>query len=355
MNFLEQASRNRFPAPPKAEMDRVNYYAFFGNPTPENLAANHGGILAPQQKKAIEDLITNQKSTLVAFGGMAVFSVLFMGFLFWKIDASDGVISFPAQAINVAILILVFGVFLNFVVGDWFLFFPGDDFADGVVESAVGKVEWIGKRYQMRTDNRLLRSLRFRLPPPGEYRFYYLPYTGLVVMAEESRNARVEDSSSALFWALASANDFSAEDLSQNQKGLLSRHQENRLIRFIAFYGLVLLGGVALLLSLRFQILRALSTTTSILVLIVGVVLLVRFGWDMVKILTDLWNGRVSDVEGLVVRESHRSRYHTSYYYVVESFKFEVSEAAYNALIEGVQYRIWYAPHSKRLVSIETK
>jgi hypothetical protein len=172
-------------------------------------------------------------------------------------------------------------------------------------------------------------------------------------MTEESRNASKEDASSALFRALANANDFSPEDISQNQKGFLSKHQENRLVRYIAFYGLVLLGGAALLFSLRFQILRAVSTTTSVLLLIIGLILLLRFGWSMGKIVLDLWNGRVSRVEGLVTRQAHRSRYNTSYYYVVDTFKFEVSEAAYNALIEGMQYCIWYAPHSKRLVSIE--
>jgi hypothetical protein len=280
--------------------------------------------------------------------------IAFTFLVFWKADGEDGTRSFENLFLSTGAVTILVGILTYLLTGDWFVFFARADLEDGVVEFAAGNVVWDGRRYQMRADSHQLRSLRrVMVPPPGEYRFYFLPHTGLVVMAEESRNARVEDTSSALFRALAAANDFSANDLSQNQKGLLSRHQENRLIGFIAFYGLILLGGVALLSSLRFQIIHTVTTTTSVLLLIIGVILFVRFGWSAIKVLMDLWNGRVSRVEGLVTRQAHRSRYNTSYYYVVDSFKFEVSEAAYNALIEGMQYRIWYAPQSKRLVSIE--
>jgi len=355
MNFIGQDSRNSPPSSILDDTENANYFAFFGKPTPENLGANRRGLLASQQKKALDEIVASLKVAFVAFGSMSIFSVLFISFLFWKIDSEDGIVSFTAQLINFVVVSLVFLVFMGVVTGDLFMVFAGDDLTNEVVESAIGKIVWSGRRYQMRTDSRLLRSLRSRvaLPPPGEYRFYYLPHTGLVVMAEEMRHASGNETSSTLLQALANANNFSHEDLAQNQNGLLGRYQENHLIRIFALYGLILLGSVVLFVSMISQILRALSTTTSILLLIIGTVLFLRFAWSAVQIVMDLWRGRVISVEGPVVRQSHRTRYHRSYYYVTGSHKFEVSEAAYSALIEGSYYRIWYVPRSKRLVSIE--
>ena len=73
----------------------------------------------------------------------------------------------------------------------------------------------------------------------------------------------------------------------------------------------------------------------------------------MARIISDIWNGEVYVVEGSVVRQAYRSRYHRYSYYVIGSHKYYVFEAAYNALVEGEHYRIYYLPRSKRLVAVE--
>lgn len=356
MSFIEQDSRNESASREDAGIGDANYFAFFDKPTPENLAANHGGILAAQQQKALDGIIAAQKHSAVIFGSMSVAAVLFLCFLFWKIDALDGVISFDAQLINSVVVILIFGVFIGFIVGDWFLFFAGDDLTNGVVESATGKIEWNGKRYQMRTDTRLLRSSRLSrvtLPPAGDYRFYYLPRTGLVVMAEEVRTKKAHDPARGLLLALASANKFSLDDLSQNQKGLLSKRQENWLSGILLFYGLIFISGLVLIGSMILQILRAESTTYFIMLTVIAALLVLRFGVEIPRIVWDVWRGKVKQVEGPVSPRTRRSRYHTSYFYECGSHKFQVSASAYRALLEQPTYRIYYVPHSKRLVSIE--
>ena len=354
MNFIEQDSRNSIPSSGIDGTGNANYFAFFDRPIPENLSANRRGILTLQQQKALEEIVASQRAALVAFGGMSVFGALFMCFLFWKIDVADGIVSFPAQLINGVVVILVFVAFVGFSIGDLFVFFAGDDLTNGVVESAVGKIEWSGKRYRMRTESRLLRSLRSRvaLPPPGGYRFYYLPRTGLVVMAEEAGNDGAHHVPTLLL-ALASANSFSPEDLKVNQQGMLSKRQENGLLLILALYVVSCMSIAALFTILIPLILRAVPATWALLVFIIGTILLLNFGWSAIKLIADVWHGKPSSVEDRVVRQTRRTRYYRFYYYVSGSHKFQVSESAYNALIEGKPYRIFYVPRSKRLVSME--
>ena len=42
-----------------------------------------------------------------------------------------------------------------------------------------------------------------------------------------------------------------------------------------------------------------------------------------------------------------------SYYYRVGALTFAVSEKGYEALLEGRSYRMYYLPHTKRLLSLE--
>ena len=51
-------------------------------------------------------------------------------------------------------------------------------------------------------------------------------------------------------------------------------------------------------------------------------------------------------------RSSGRSR-RTVYLYNIGEQKFEVPQSAHPALIEGLEYRAFYAPRTRRLLSIE--
>jgi hypothetical protein len=115
----------------------------------------------------------------------------------------------------------------------------------------------------------------------------------------------------------------------------------------------IVLSGAVLGGSILFQALRGHSSSLFFLLILIAALLFLRFGWSVTRIIGDLWSGKVSSVEGPVARETRWSRYSRSYYYVVGSYKFQVSEAAYNALFEGKPYRIYFVPRSKRLVSIE--
>jgi hypothetical protein len=95
------------------------------------------------------------------------------------------------------------------------------------------------------------------------------------------------------------------------------------------------------------------SSGLSLLFLLFVALVILRLGLSVARMVVDLWSGEVSRVEGSVRRQTRRSRYYRSYYYVAGLHRFQVSQAAYNALLEQKSYRIYYAPRSKRLVSIE--
>jgi hypothetical protein len=230
MNNAEHDFTDRFPPLITSIPQDANYFAFFDKPSPENLASNRIGILTAQQQAALQTHISYRKSTSAIMIGTLIVSAIFMSFLFWKIDSADGTFSITAQLINAGLLILIFGIFASYLTGDWFVYFMGDDLENRAVESAPGTMEWDGKRYRMQTDTRSLRALRDgAVLPPGQYRFYYLPHTGLVVMAEELETIPGQHSS-LLLRTLASANRFSLDELKMNHEGLLSKHQENELV-----------------------------------------------------------------------------------------------------------------------------
>jgi hypothetical protein len=191
------------------------------------------------------------------------------------------------------------------------------------------------------------------LPSPGQYRFYYLARTGLVVMAEEIDEVSSVEPESYFLQVLARTNTFSLDDLMQNRRGLLSKNQQNRLALLLALYALLVLSTVVLFTGILFRMLGGNSSGLFYLLLIVTGVFILRFGLSVGRLIGDLWSGEVSSVEGPGARDFRQYRYFRSYYYVIDHRRFPVAKAAYDALLEGKTYRIYYAPHSKRLVSIE--
>lgn len=58
-------------------------------------------------------------------------------------------------------------------------------------------------------------------------------------------------------------------------------------------------------------------------------------------------------VQSVGHKKKRVSRNTTNYYYVVGGKSFEISYGAYMALIDGLEYRVYYLPRTKRLIAIE--
>jgi hypothetical protein len=156
-----------------------------------------------------------------------------------------------------------------------------------------------------------------------------------------------------LFETLASANNFSREELEMNRAGQFSDLQKKRLLRKGLEFAALFLGSVLLVLTPMFSKLRDLSWGSIVFFLFVFAIFLFGFGWKAITIFVDLWNQKAISVQSSVVALKEPTRYGRSYFYTTGTHRFSVSEKAYHALVPQEYYRIFYAPYSMELVSIE--
>jgi len=336
-------------------MSENNYYALLDKPTPQNLEANRRGSLTLEQRRALEGAIKEQQAWIFLLATVFLSVAGYMIFFLWQVEGEDGRLSLTSI---VAIGLVTIGSvsLLLFVSGGetYFFIFSRDEIENGQVESVIGKVVWLRGRYRTVSDSRKLRSLyRRALPPPGDYRFYCLSRSGLVIMAEELGFASAWQASDLFLEALAGANHFSMADLESNHQGSLSVRQELRLFGYVSWLGALTLLCIGICVwAVQSQRIGA-NLVLYVLLSILGLILLLRISWSVIRIFIDIWNGKVEHTDGLVTRHIHHARNTLYYTYQINNLKFHVSRSAYNALIEGRQYRVYFAPRSKRLVAIE--
>ena len=213
-------------------MSEKNYYALFDKPTPQNLKSNQRGRLTPEQQSTLERAAKHQRSRITFWVLMVSSLFVFMMVVFWIITWKNGISSPQNLIVSIGIVALGLGLFSAYLIKDVVMLFSGDDIKNGQVESVIGKIVWMGRRYKVISNTHKLQSLRFggALPPPGDYRFYFLPGSGLVVMAEELGTISASQPKDLLLDALARAIRFSMEDLEANRMGSLSSRQENSAI-----------------------------------------------------------------------------------------------------------------------------
>jgi len=339
-------------------MSEMSHYALIGEPSLQNLEANQRGRLTPEQQSAMEMTLKGQRSSFVFFGVIILGFIGFFVFFFWQIVGVDGLYS-STSIITIGLVLL--GVVLLILVlsgGDPLIMIPHNEIEIGQVETVTGRVEWTGKRYKFVSDSRKLQSLRSRgraLPPPGEYRFYCFPHSGLVIMAEELGFVSASQPKNLLLDALASANHFSMDDLATNRNGSLSFGQEVRLFGYASVLGAFLLAFILLTIVTAQSKMADENLLVYIFLAVMALAMLLRLGWGSIKVIWDIWNGEVKYMDGRVTRHIRRGRNTRYYLYHLNDINFRVSRSAYNALIEGGEYRVYFAPRSKRLVAIEPK
>jgi hypothetical protein len=336
-------------------MPDKNFYALFDKPTPQNLEANQRGRLTLEQQSALKQAAGRQRSMIMFWAAIVLMVAGYMVFFLWQVEGEDGSLSLISVG-TIGLVMLGVVLLILFLMGwDAFMILSRDEIENGRIESVVGKVAWVGGRYRAISDARKLKVLRYQvaLPPPGDYRFYCLPRSGLVIMAEELGLVSAWHTQGLLLDALARANHFSMEDLESNRAGSLTGRQEVRLFG----YAMMLIVLVLLCVGITFFAIRSRllgeGTVLFALLTVIGLFLFLRIGWSVINIFVDIWNGSAEQVDGLVTRHVHRSRNTRYYTYQINGFKFHVSKSAYNALIEGRNYRVYFAPRSKRLVAIE--
>jgi hypothetical protein len=181
---------------------------------------------------------------------------------------------------------------------------------------------------------------------------------------------------------LARANRFTTADLEQNRNGKISDAQWMRLVlhplKRVRYTGGALLGWLFCCLIVKALvpgiILRILAMRGIGIIFVGGITLacvgafllsVFRCARTMSLLIVDLNAGKAASIEGRVSpsREDEGGlglahlygETNTKYWYVVKDEYFEVDRQAHGALPAGQQFRLYYTPKSKLLLSLEPK
>jgi hypothetical protein len=236
------------------------------------------------------------------------------------------------------------------------------DLSAGQVEQAEGRIIWMGRNYGALIKGRRLRLISGRnIPPPGNYRFFYLPRSGWLLSIEKLTLSTGVQANSDLLHALAHANDFNVESLKANRAGRLTNDQAWQLLTPMLvslLVGLLVIGAAVAVICIILIRGDLRSMGMIIPIAFAVAVLVVIYLWkDMTTIIPDILEGRVAVVEGTaykrVVSTSGRMRRRTDHFYEINDRRFKVSRQGYDALFAGLPYRLYYVPNSSIMVSIE--
>ena len=338
-------------------MTSSNLFAFFDKPTQQNLESNQRGRLTPEQQSALKKGVRQQWWRVVLWAFVLIVLCGVFGLFFWALASEDlgpallGPVLTTAGVFAIGLLVLA-----AFLFPDLSLVLAGGDIELGQVETVSGKVEWTGRRYQIVAESRSLRAVRgnVSMPPPGTYRFYCLPNSGLVILAEAMVNVSTQQSQGLLLDALSKAHHFTSDDLGVNHQGGLSGAQALRLISYTIVQGVVLIFSIGMGVWLYFNL--PINKEDQLWAGVFGlflVVLALGAVWNIIKAFLDLLTQGVAHEEGFVARYEHRTRNGRYYTYQIKKLKFRVSRNAYHALVDGWEYRVYYSSRSKRLLAIE--
>jgi hypothetical protein len=234
------------------------------------------------------------------------------------------------------------------------------DITNHAIRQVQGKLLYDEKGYSFELNN----GLQLHLPanksngllPGVMYELFYLEESGFCLSAAEAGPISISpQQQSTLNEMLRTANDFSNEDLVANQKGkvtfaqLVKKPFANLLLQ-LAIFGLLLIPGTVIFISLEFNVSP---------ILIIGAIFLI--GLVILRnTLIDIIFPNLQQVQGRAyktienVRDLRGRHEYYRYFYAIDNQWFEVNnKTAYTALIDGLEYRIYYLPRTKRLMSIE--
>lgn len=331
---------------------------------PEGLAANRAGRISEAQSQRLNMVIAwNQGCVTLIFLPIAILlAIMALGSLFAG-DFRPNMLIPAACFGGVALLFLVISG-----AGAWNMFSGwrqvSRDRQNNAIRQAQGQVSFDKNGYSFDADGR-----RLKLPSPeqtggllpgGVYRVFYLEESGVVLSAEEVFPASPAQVRAALGEILAQANQFTLDDLAANRNGEVTPAQRMKPLGQViggAIFGLMALalGGL-----LFFQVLPNVDSGEALPAIVIPALVLGIFalvgGWMFLSGVLDMSLSSIEQWQGVGRKQKRTSggkSRSTTYYYVIDGKSFQVSRRAYNALFEGIAYRIYYLPRTKKLVSIE--
>ncbi len=350
---------------------------------PGRVAANREGRITPDQKKALVEVTSLGRGGWIALLVWAVLIALFVkryGKAILAMGRAGEAIGFGIVVGSLIAVVLVVGKFVK--MGQrarW---------AWAKVEPRDGRVEFFADHYRPMVDGKALRSVFFdeQHLVPDPYVFYCIKGTNWVISAANktapapSQGAMPADITDApRAWsrrltpapaadvneirrALSVANGFSADDLALNRNGQLGRQQRKKLRRKMRsrFWTCLLCAGGAAFIVAYEPIARPANKIGFYVPAVILLAVILVVGKGLLDALTDSASGSVLSAEGLVkglvvqtTGAGGESGAPASYYYALDPIRVRVCQSGYEALLEGLRYRLYYSPRSKTLLSIE--
>lgn len=264
-------------------------------------------------------------------------------------------------AFMVPLYLLIFGGMSLLVVSmslfAWWRAWVGrDEIQYGLIAQTTGEVVQQGQGYVAQIPGARLRTVINKVDLlPGRYHFYYLPRSRYLLSAEPL-TVDIPVAQAVLRQNLGRHFAFSEDDLVRNRQGQLSERQQWRLgwqavgygVLSLIFLGLLLLGFIASTSRDADPLPWQMACVT---LLLLGS--LVWSGREAVIRLADMAGAKNKVAVGPVQVLTRSRGRATAVYYVVQGIELEVGVHAYAALVEGLSYRVYYTPHSKKIVSLE--
>jgi hypothetical protein len=238
------------------------------------------------------------------------------------------------------------------------------------IDSGSGRIRWRGSVYRAEMDGRTLKAPVEINLQPGDYKFYTMPKRGWLLSAELVSGVSDQDLAE-IQSNLARAIRFSPNDLAANRDGNLTSGQARSLViqllgSLLMWLILIALGAMILAVLVNDFVQSERLSPGWLIVAPCGAVMgafiiLASIGEgrkELRKLVADIRGRKVWKSEGQVtksVREDvdDEGGVDRSFYYTIGRRHFKVSRVGYAALVEGLTYRVYYTPKTRRLTSIE--
>jgi hypothetical protein len=333
---------------------------------PADVEANRRSQITPAQDKRLNGMVMGAQGCTVLALPFIMLVVFFFFIVGIVADGGNTPIWFLAIPI---LLIIIIGLFSIKSLYTWWQNAARlkADRANNIVRSVTGELAFDRKKgyiFQAMGEQALV------IPPsnnvggllPGvRYNAYYLPESGFILSAEKLGEVSQAQVRIALGNILAQANNFTAEDLQANQMGEITASQHRRGMNKV-FGGLIILAfsaAFALIFFTPFFNIEKTDDSVMISIFIGGFIAI--FGaigaWMAINAFLDMMATAPEYVEGpgrkISRQKSTGKSSRTVYYYIIGQTEFEVPQKAYSAFIEDIDYRVYFTPRTKTLISIE--
>jgi hypothetical protein len=321
------------------------------------MAANRAGAITAEQ---YQRLLRPEFDWLTVIAGLLVVISLGAAWLLWRNGLAQGD---PSDISALSTVALLAGGLAAIYFGWWLRRrqLIRRDIAESAIAAADGHITWEWGRYVAQFPDRpTWTSNVVSGLAPGPYRFYYLPLSGYILSAQKLKGAPVAAATvepATISPAAPELNDvlqltvgFDAADLAANQAGRITPRQAWRLWRQV---GLILLlvafiTAVAVHARVTGEAIKGMGTPVYNVLALMMVGL---FGYIAVQTALDVTSGEAVSIEGPGKR-GLRSRTPSIF---VGGQEFFVSRDVCDALVPGLIYRVYYAPRTKRVLSITSR